>query len=74
MKLHEVSDSVPTDEERNNIVAEILRMFEEENQTELSFVCGHLIVLMKRQGSGDIDVSVGNLTHCATLITDQSDR
>jgi hypothetical protein len=73
MQLHKVNQSPATDEQRDNIVADVLLMFEEEGQTELSFVLGHLIVIMKRQGSGDIDVSVGDLTHTATIMTEQSD-
>jgi len=46
----------------------------DDMRPEATFVFGHMIIYAVRQGSGDIDVNIGTISHYGTTFTKQSDH
>lgn len=45
----------------------------EDMEEQKTFIFGHIIIHAVRQGSGDIDLNVGTISHYGTTFTKHSD-
>lgn len=76
MKLSDLRKRTSIAVASDDLTEELLNFVLEEMddmEAQKTFIFGHMIIHVVRQGSGDIDVNVGTISHYGTLITKQSD-